>query len=228
MPSMHSEPDAPLARRPWVLAVLLAFTVFCTLQALAIGAPVPMLAASLVAGGLCLAGLKRLEAWRYLPHLRVILFSAALGHLGLLVGVTQDLGTAGLMILASLCSMRVDYGLDDALAMWRTAPWAHLGMLLGCNLGMLVGGCSELPAMRHGMSKGRFLLLCNLGMLIGMFVVQLWQPGIPGGGIESTALWMTLQMLGGMALGMIGAWWFAERLYIPRPTASVVVTGNRG
>jgi len=226
MHSMPSEPDEPLARRPWVLAALLVLAVLLTLQALAIRPSLPALATLWLAIGFCLLGLRHVVAPGYLSYLYVILVTAALGHLGLLIGVTQDLGSAGLVILASWCSVRVDYGLGDAFAMWRVAPWGHLGMLLGCNLGMLVSGCSDLPAMRYGMSKGRFLLLCNFGMLTGMVAAQLWQPGIAGGGIASAAALMSLQMLSGMALGMAGTWWVLERLYTRSAAGSALVVGG--
>ena len=215
MPSTRSERVEPLASRPWVLAGLLTSAVFFTLQAMAIRATLPALLILPLVYLACLLSLHRLVAWRHLAYLQVILVTAVFGHLGLLVGVSQDLGPAGLVILASWCSSRADYGLSELWAMWHVAPWTHLGMLLGCNIGMWLSGCVDQPALRHGMSNRRFALLCNVGMLTGMLLVPLCLPAFAVSGMSSAVLVLTLAMLCGMSVGMLSAWWVAERLALP-------------
>lgn len=226
MHSMRSEPVEPLARRPWVLAGLLASALFFTLQAMAIRATVPALLILPLVYLVCLLGLRHLAAWRHLAYLQVILVTAVFGHLGLLAGVGQDLGPAGLVILASWCSGRADYGLSELWAMWRVAPWTHLGMLLGCNLGMWLSGCFDQPALRHGMASRHFVLLCNVAMLTGMLLVPLCMPAIAVSGMASAVLVLTMMMLSGMSAGMLTAWWVAERLTLPRAAVLASADGR--
>jgi hypothetical protein len=165
--------------------------------------------------------------WRGFPYLAAILVTSVFGHLGLLAGLAKDFGSAGPVVLASWCSTRSDIGLDAALAMLRQAPWGHAGMLLGCNVGMLLTACAELSTLRSGMSKVLFLLLCNLLMLLGMLSVQYWPLASVGGGMEVTALLMLGQMLFGMSAGMVAAWWIADRL-CPYRGAEMSVVGEVG
>ncbi len=228
MHSMHCEPAEALARRPWVLAGLLTTALFFTLQAMAIRATVPALLILPLFYFVCLLGLRHLAAWRHLTYLQVILVTAVFGHLGLLAGVSQDLGPAGLVILASWCSSRADYGFSELWAMWHVAPWAHLGMLLGCNLGMWLSGCVDRSALRHGVSNPRFVLLCNVGMLTGMLLVPLCLPAFAVSGMASAVLVLTMLMLFGMTAGMLGAWWVAERLALPHGAVLAAANSRSG
>lgn len=84
-------------------------------------------------------------------------------------------------------------------------------MFLGCNLGMLLSGCLNVPIMRRGIPVGLFLLSSNLGMLLGLLLVEAWQP-VSSGSLQTLALTMVMQMLSAMVLGILGIWWLAPRL----------------
>ena len=160
-------------------------------------------------------GLRLVSAWRGLVQLKLLMLSTLfglLGLLGLLSGLAWDLGPAGLLVFAAWCSTRADFGLDELWASFRITPWGHIGMLLGCNLGMLFSGCSHAPAVRRGMPFWTFLLLCNMGMLIGMLALGFWQFG-PSGGLREIALVMVTRMLLAMAAGMVAVWWIVGRLF---------------
>lgn len=79
--------------------------------------------------------------------------------LGMLVGAIVDFGAADIRLLYELCSQG---------GMLSIAPATTLGMILGCNLGLL-----------HTGVKGHVasLVICNVGMLLGM-VLFVWVSGV--------------------------------------------------
>ena len=196
----------------WSLTLLGTAILLLGLQALAVRLPVAALLALIGLLGVSAHGLRLASAWRDLAQLKLLMLSILFGLLGLLSGLTWDLGPAGLLVLAAWCSTRTDFGLDELWASIRMTPWGHIGMLLGCNLGMLLSGCSDAPAVRRGMPFWPFLLLCNMGMLIGMLALGFWQFA-PSGGLREIALVMVARMLLVMAAGMVAVWWIVGRLY---------------
>lgn len=140
----------------------------------------------------------------------LLIYSVALGHLGFMLGLMADFGTAGLLVLAAWCTSQGDSGWiasgwNDLADMLRVAPLGHLGMLLGCNLGMLMAGCDRFYIGNARLPGPFVFLVCNLGMVMGMFVaVGLW-PVDNGASLSTIGLLMAVQMSFGMLSGMLAA-----------------------
>jgi hypothetical protein len=207
------------AAHAWALTALTAITLVLGLHALAIGLPLAVSMALIGLLGVSVHAVRPVSAWRGFAPLKLLLLPALFGLLGLLLGLAYDFGTGGLLVLAAWCSARTDLGLGELSARIGLAPWGHVGMLLGCNLGMLLSGCSDVPAVRRGMPLWLFLLLCNLGMLLGMLVLERWQP-LPSGGLREVASIMAARMLLAMAVGMAAVWWLLGRLCARRGPVS--------
>lgn len=211
MRSMRSDKGLFPFSKAFVLAALPVTAFLVTLPMLAIR-PSPGLLSMTFAVWLILIWVSRaIKDWRGFPYLAAMLITLVLGHLGLLLGIAQDLGAAGLLVLGSWCSARTGFGLGEVWAMLHLAPLGHAGMFIGCSVGMWLAGCSYLGEWRYRMSRWLFLLLCNIGMALGMVVMQLWQLPFLGTAPPVAALLMIAQMLSGMAVGMVGAWWLANR-----------------
>lgn len=122
------------------------------------------------------------------------------GHLGMLLGTALDLGPFGLLTLAAWCNTRSELGIIELWNRMTIAPWGHLGMLLGANLGMWL----ILPLHSHA-SPIRpwwlYLLLCNLGMGSGLLAVMLWPPVFTTN-LYAIAAQMMLHMLLAMTISM--------------------------
>lgn len=225
---MLSERRQTTSGDTWSLTLLGTAILLFGLQALAVRLPVAEMLALIGLLGVSAHGLRLASAWRGLARLKLLMLSTLFGLLGLLWGLAWDLGPAGLLVLAAWCSVRTDLGLDELWASISMTPWGHIGMLLGCNLGMLLSGCSHAPAVRRGMPMWLFLLLCNFGMLLGMLALALWQFA-PSGGLREIALLMVARMLLAMAAGMAGVWWIIGRLYPWRGLgATILREGGNG
>lgn len=192
--------------RPSVVAVLFALAFLTTLPSLALRVGHADLLTALSLGVLIFAGLRAVKRHPIYPYLTVMFFAAILGHLGFLLGLMMDFGPAGLLMLASWCSSIGGLAPGNLGAMFAASPWSHTGMLLGCNLGMILAGCGRLPLVPQSLSKSVFLFWCNVGMVGGMLLLSMI-PLTTGHGLTTLAIVMLLQMSCGMALGMVGAWW---------------------
>lgn len=201
-----------MVTRPWLLATLLVVAVLSTWPSLALRPSLSHQAIVLLLGLSVYWGLRQAQTHPSYPYLAVMLLAATLGHFGLVLGLMLDFGPAGLLMLASWCSGQGGLGPGDAGRMVAAAPWGHLGMLLGCNLGMIAASCGRLPAFQGVLTKPAFLSLCNVGMLAGMLVFALLFPLAPGHGLSALALLMLGQMTCGMVFGMIGVWLLVQRL----------------
>lgn len=217
----------PMATHAWLLATLLVAAVLSTWPSLALRPSVGHQAIALLLGLSVYWGLRQAQTHRSYPYVAVVVLAATLGHLGLLLGLMLDFGPAGLLMLASWCSGQGGLGPGDAGRMVTAAPWAHVGMLLGCNLGMIVASCGRLPAFQGVLAKPAFLFLCNVGMLAGMVVVAVLFPLAPDLGLFALALVMLGQMSCGMVLGMIGVWLLVQRLGEMRNPAPVFASKVR-
>lgn len=131
MPSMRSDPAPMTAHHAWALAILLAVVLILALQALAIRPPGTVLLGWMILLVASAHALRPASRWRGFASLKIHLITLVFGLLGLLLGIAWDLGAAGLLVLASWCSARGDFGLNDVLAKLSLAPWGHAGMLLG-------------------------------------------------------------------------------------------------
>lgn len=192
--------------RPSVVAVLFALAFLITLPSLALRIAYPDLISALFLGVLVFSGLRAVKQHPIYPYLTVVFFAAILGHLGFLLGLMMDFGPAGLLMLASWCSSIGGLAPGNIGAMFPASPWSHAGMLLGCNLGMILAGCGRLPLVPRTLPKSLFLFWCNVGMVGGMLLLSIL-PLTAGQGLTTLAIVMLLQMSCGMALGMVGAWW---------------------
>lgn len=211
MPSTRSESGQYAGREAWGLALLITAAVFLTSQALGAGlSPQFMLILAFTLLGSAQM-LQRVARWSGFGYVKTLLLMTMLGHLGMLLGVALDFGDAGLVMLAGWCSTRSGAGLGDLWSKLGIAPWGHVGMLIGCNLGMLLSGCGNSPPVRRGMPAWLFLTVCNLGMLLGLLVLELWQPAVSGD-LRQLALIIVVQMLLAMAVGMAGTWWLTQRI----------------
>jgi hypothetical protein len=202
---MHSKRSERDRLAPWLVGFL-----FITAAA----ATWPALAQRLVPGDLALLaalGTGLALIWRWMfdhPGYRLatlLVFSAALGHLGFLLGLAVDFGPAGLLMLASWCSSQDPGGWSSLAAMIDVAPFSHLGMLFGCNLGMLLAGCGRLFGEDDRPPLSPVFVVCNLGMLIGMFLSKAIWPIETGMSLSTIGLLTATQMSIGMLSGMMAA-----------------------
>jgi hypothetical protein len=85
------------------------------------------------------------------------------------------------------------------------------GMLLGCNLGMLLSDWM-LQGQRHaGVHDTVLYPVCNIGMMCGMLLMESFMPAQESFASPATATaTMISLMLSGMSLGMLLSWWLAE------------------
>jgi hypothetical protein len=135
----------------------------------------------------------------------------ALGSIGILLGAQLDFGQFGLMTFAEWCRVPQPVGLDAIRAQVAAAPWTYLGMLGGCNLGMVLSmRFFDQAAVTRAVFMLRFVG-CNAGMILGMLLAEAMRPGSDAvvGDVSAVAR-MLLVMVLGMAAGMSGGWWCAE------------------
>lgn len=174
----------------------------------------PALAQRLMTGDvvlLILLGTGLAIGYRWLsahPGYRVanlLVVSAALGHLGFLLGLSLDFGPAGLLMLASWCSSQDSGGWISLAAMIQTTPLSHLFMLVGCNLGMLLAGCGRLFGEIERQPLSLVFIVCNLGMVVGMVLAKAVWPIDPGMSLSTIGLVTATQMSIGMLSGMMVA-----------------------
>jgi hypothetical protein len=209
----------------WGFALLISVALLVTLQALAVALTERLLLGLLLTPLLSVWALQRMAGWHGFVHFKGLLSMLLMGHIGMLLGATLDFGVAGLAMLAGWCSTLSGAGLGDLWFKLGIAPWSHACMFLGCNLGMLLSGCLNGPALRRGLPIWLFLSLSNLGMLLGLFAVEGWQP-VSSGSLQVLALMMVAQMLTAMTLGMLVAWWLAPRLHQFIPNRHGPLTKN--
>lgn len=130
-----------------------------------------------------------------------------LGAIGMVAGSMHDIGPSGLLTLASWCSATSGFSPGGTWAKLGMVPWTYAGMLIGCNLGMLLADTQ----FRSSPQEGMILLLpyaaCNAGMLAGMLAVEALIPWLASGPAWS-ATTMLLVMSAGMSAGML----FSRRL----------------
>lgn len=201
---------------PWLLAGLLWIAALSTWPALGLR-PTPYDQGLLGLLGLTIVlGLRSIHRHPVYPYVVVLVLSTALGHMGLMLGLAADFGSAGLLLMASWCSGIGDRG---ALEMFAVAPWGHVGMLIGCNAGMLMAGCGRLVQRNAAVSGPAFLFLCNLGMIAGMAAVAGLSDRSSGFGLVGTAGITLAGMSFGMIAGMIGVWWLLQHHLGPQRMA---------
>jgi len=150
---------------------------------------------------------------RNLRCLHMAVFAAALGSVGMLVGAILDFGRLGLAALAAWCSALPPVGLDTIASRVAPAPWTHLGMLVGCNLGMALSSATLRPIAVPAATLMTRLFCCNAGMVFGMILMEALLPASTSGftGVPAP-LRMFVAMVLGMTAGMWGGWWAAELL----------------
>lgn len=88
------------------------------------------------------------------------------------------------------------------------APFSHVGMLVGCNVGMRLAGCERLYSGHIGSQANLVFIACNLGMIVGMFLASgLWpvdnSVSLSTIGVLKAAQ-MTVGMLSGMLVALLG------------------------
>lgn len=211
MPCVRSDSRRAGERESWSLALLMTATLFLTLQALGVALSERLLVALLTTLAVSVWALQLLAGWRGTVYLRTLLIMLLMGQLGMLFGSAVDFGAAGLVMLAGWCSALGGSGLGGLWGKLGIAPWSYAGMLIGCNLGMLLGACHVRSAMQPGMSRWLFLSLSNLGMLLGLLLMEAWQPAVSGS-LQNLAVLMVVQTLLAMAAGMAAMWWLSARL----------------
>jgi hypothetical protein len=201
---------------PWLVGFLVVAAAAATWPALA-QRWIPIDLALLV-----LLGMGLTMAFRWLSghpgySLTILLaMSAALGHLGFLFGLYLDFGPAGLLLLASWCSSQESAGWVGLAAMIEIAPFSHLWMLVGCNLGMVLAGCGRLFGEIARQPLSHIFVVCNLGMVAGMFVTKAFWPIASGLSLSTIGLvsasQMTIGMLSGMVVALVGLSQLGARL----------------
>ncbi len=211
MPLVRSEPTQPGEHGAWSLALLVMATLFLTSQALDVALSERLLVTLLTTLAVSLWALQLVAGWRGIFYLKTLLIMLLMGQLGMLFGAALDFGAAGLVMLAGWCTTLGGSGLGSLWVKLGIAPWSYAGMLIGCNLGMLLSGCLNSQSMQRGMPPWLFLPLSNLGMLLGLLAIEAWQPAVSGS-LQNLAVLMVLQMLLAMAAGMIAIWWLSVRV----------------
>jgi hypothetical protein len=212
MPWTRSEAGAAAVREAWGLALLGVAVLFLTKQALGLGNSGWQLTGLLLILPATALGLRLAASWPGFIYFKTLWAMILLGQLGMLAGLALDFGPPGLLLLAGWCSTLGGGALDDLGRKLLLAPWGHAGMLLGCNLGMLLTGCSRALAQRRGMSAWLFLAWSNLGMLAGLLATELWPlPAVDS--LQQLALLVVMQMLLAMGAGMGAVWWLSQRLH---------------
>jgi hypothetical protein len=141
------------------------------------------------------------------------LCAVLLGSVGVLVGARLDFGYLGLATLADWCRTLQPAGLDSVRAQLASAPWTHVGMLLGCNLGMALSAWSFDRGDASRPVLGLRFAACNAGMLLGMYLAEsLLASGSAADEGGPAASGMLLAMVVGMTAGMAAGWWSVEWL----------------
>lgn len=205
---MRLKPSDSASMSPWLLGLLVAAAAASTWPALAQplgGRELLVIALAGLGAGIGLSRLAGRPAYRAVA---LLAFSAALGHLGFMLGLSLDFGAAGLLLLATWCSSQDLAGWRDGVQMVSLAPLSHVGMLIGCNLGMRLAGCERFFSGGIGSQPGLVFIACNLGMIMGMLLASgLWP--VDNGVSLSTigvlkAAQMTLGMLSGMLVALLG------------------------
>ncbi len=189
------------AQTDWIIALLVSFSLLLTLRSLALQlspALIMLLGLLMPVSALSMQWIRTHNRHRARSWLLLML----LGYLGLLLGVQLDFGAPGLLILATWCSSNNDPGLVYLWGKLTIAPASHLGMLLGCNLALLLQS-------RHKFNW-RYIVICNIGMLGGMLLVEVWQP-VFAQDTRMLAIVIVVQMVTAMLLGMAAIGWFMQR-----------------
>lgn len=228
---MHSLRFKTLARHDVVLTVLLGLiTVQLLLLSQVLGVGLTKMSTGLLLVGLPLLMLALVYAARYANSrcAHMAIFMVIAGNLGMMLGSMWDSGQPGLLAMTALCSSVP--GFDPGMIWTRisTAPWMFAGMLLGCNLGMLLSDWMLQEHRQAGVNVAVLYPVCNVGMLGGMLLVESFMPAQEtfATPVAATATMISL-MLSGMSLGMLLSWWLAEcasRLvqYLRTPLRSVI------
>lgn len=149
---------------------------------------------------------------RNMRCLHMAVCAAVLGGIGMLAGAWLDFGRFGLAALADWCSALPPLRLDTVASRFAPAPWTFIGMLAGCNLGMVVSSVTLGRIAAPGSARMARVALCNAGMVAGMVLVEAVLPASLSGftGIPAP-LRVLIAMVLGMTAGMLGGWWIAER-----------------
>ena len=199
----------------WVIALLVCSSLLLTVRSL--GFPVSHVLMLILVMLLPLTA----QTMRWIrthqhQHKNSWLLLMLLGYLGLLLGVQLDFGAPGLLILATWCSSNTEPGLVYLWGTLTIAPSSHLGMLLGCNLALLIQYRDKL--------NWRYIVLCNIGMLGGMLLVEIWQP-VFAQDTRMLAIVIVIQMMAAMLLGMAAISWVMQRHFFLRAFNSPILNG---
>ncbi len=188
-----------------VLGGLLAVAVLATWPALARQPTIVDGLMAVLLGVSAGIALLRMAGSRAYRPAALLCFSAVLGHLGFMLGLLMDFGAAGLLLLAAWCGSQESAGWISVAQMVGVAPLGHFGMLIGCNLGMLLAGCDRLYFGDARPSKVLVLFICNVGMILGMtLAIGLW-PLDNSASLSTIGLLIAVQMLLSMLTGMLAA-----------------------
>lgn len=134
-----------------------------------------------------------------------------LGVAGMLVGARLDFGPAGVATLADLCSTLRPVSLASMRDQAVLAPWTSLGMLGGCNLGMVVSWIALDRSSEADSVRWPHLVACNVGMILGAVVAEAVLPvATPVAAGMPASIRMLLVVVTGMTTGMWLGWWCAE------------------
>jgi len=156
-------------------------------------------------------GLTALARDRQLHCLHTAVFASVLGSVGMLAGALLDFGWLGLAALADWCTALRRAGLDGFTSRVAPAPWTHLGMLAGCNLGMVLSAATRSPIDAGGPAPFTRVVCCNAGMIVGMIAAEALLPAPAADvAVMPAPLRMFVVMLLGMTAGMWGGWRIAE------------------
>lgn len=148
---------------------------------------------------------------RNMRCLHMAVFAVVLGSTGMLVGARLDFGRFGLAALADWCSALPPLALDTIVSRVAPAPWTYLGMLAGCNLGMLLSIATQRQVAAPDSTLLIRMACCNAGMAVGMVVAEAaLSASLSGLAGVSAPLRIFIVMLAGMTAGMWGGWWIAE------------------
>ncbi|MDJ0833701.1 MAG: hypothetical protein QNJ69_09290 [Gammaproteobacteria bacterium] len=185
----------------WIIALLVSISLLLTVRSMAL----PLSPLVLMLAGLLMPLTAMLMQWIRIQGRQQTsswLLLIILGYLGLLLGVQLDFGAPGLLILATWCSSYSDSGLVYLWGKLTIAPCSHLGMMLGCNLALLMHCQHKL--------NWQYIVLCNIGMLGGMLLVEIWQP-VFAQDTRMLAIVIIIQMMAAMLLGMAAIAWLMRR-----------------
>ena len=132
-----------------------------------------------------------------------LIYMTLIGWLGFLVGLWVDFGPLGLLLLADLCTVTTGGVWGNVVKSLNIAPSTHMGMFIGCNVGMMMGCTCSVVRKGSPASYLFRLLLLNVGMWGGMIVLESIRFSDLRSGYLGNSTVLILKMFIGMNAGML-------------------------